>query len=342
MAETSERLGLIVSTSPHIRGPEDIPRVMWTVIAALVPAGLVGVYIFGYLCLQVIFLCVASAIVTEVFCQRLRGRPSTVTDGSAIITGILLAYVLPPSVAWYIPVVGAVFAIAIVKHIFGGLGNNIWNPALAARAFLQIAYPAPLNSDWRFLDHPGILSNINLVDAQGNLVGAVTRATPLFKEPGWETYSYMDMLTGNVPGCIGETSAIALILGGLYLIYKGYVDWRVPVGFIGTVFLLSQVLPASTTAPWANDPFYHVLAGGLMLGAFFMATDMVTTPLTTKGLAIFGVGCGVLTVLIRFYAAYPEGVCYSILLMNTVTPLIDRYTQPKLLGGGQTAPGGKG
>lgn len=342
MAETPERVGLIVSSSPHIRGPEDIPRVMWTVIAALVPAGLVGVHFFGYYVLTVIFLCVGSAVATEAACQRLRGRPITVNDGSAIITGLLLAYILPPSVAWYIPVVGAVFAIAIVKHVFGGLGNNIWNPALAARAFLQIAYPTPINSDWRILEHPGALQNIVLTDDKGQLVGAVTRATPLFKETGWETYDYMSMLTGNTPGCIGETSAIALVLGGLFLIYKGYVDWRVPLGFIGTVFVLSQVLPSSVETPWANDPFYHVLAGGLMLGAFFMATDMVTTPLTKKGLAIFGIGCGLLTVLIRFYAAYPEGVCYSILLMNTVTPLIDRYTQPRLLGGGKTASGGKG
>ncbi len=342
MAEIPERIELIVSSSPHIRGPEDIPKVMWTVIAALAPAGLMGVYFFGYYVLSVIFLCVATAVATEAACQKLRGRPVTVSDGSAIITGILLAYILPPAVAWYIPVVGAVFAIAIVKHVFGGLGNNIWNPALAARAFLQIAYPAPINSDWRSLQQAGFLQNINLTDDKGQLVDAVTRATPLFKEIGWETYNYMSLLTGDVPGCIGETSAIALILGGLYLIYRGYVDWRVPLGFIGTVFLLSQVLPPSTEAPWANDPFYHVLAGGLMLGAFFMATDMVTTPLTKRGLAIFGIGCGLLTVLIRFYAAYPEGVCYSILLMNTTTPLIDRYTQPKLLGEGKTASGEKG
>jgi electron transport complex protein RnfD len=342
MAETPERVELIVSSSPHIRGPENIPKVMWTVVAALVPAGLMGVYFFGYYVLEVIFLCVATAVAAEAACQKLRGRSVTVNDGSAVITGILLAYVLPPSVPWYIPVVGAAFAIAIVKHTFGGLGNNIWNPALAARAFLQIAYPAPINSDWRSLHESGFLQSITLTDDKGQLVHAVTRATPLFKEAGWEKYDYMSMLIGNVPGCIGETSAIALILGGLYLIYRGYVDWRVPVGFIGTAFILAQVLPPRIETPWANDPFYHVLAGGLMLGAFFMATDMVTSPLTKKGLAIFGIGCGLLTVLIRFYAAYPEGVCYSILIMNTATPLIDRYTQPKLLGGGKTALGGKG
>ncbi len=166
----------------------------------------------------------------------------------------------------------------------------------------------------------------------GQVVDAVTRATPLAKETSGKVYGYLDLLSGNVSGCIGEVSAIAIILGGLYLIYKGYVNWRVPSGFIGTVFILSWLLPSGINAPWANDPLYHILAGGLLLGAFFMATDMVTTPLTNKGLVIFGIGCGLLTVLIRFYGGYPEGVCYSILLMNTATPLIDRFTQPKLLG----------
>jgi electron transport complex protein RnfD len=323
---------LLVTTSPHIRGPEDIPRVMWTVVLALVPAGLVGVYFFGYYTLFIILLSVLAAVLTEATIQKyLLNQPVSITDGSAVITGLLLAYVLPPGVPWYIPIVGAIFAIAVVKHAFGGLGNNIWNPALAARAFLQVAYPAPINSDWRVLKEASIMSNIKGVDA-------VTQASPLFKEFGGKTYSYIDLLTGNVPGCIGETSAIALVLGGLYLIYRGYVDWRVPVGYIGTVFVLAKLLPAKIEAPWANDPIYHVLAGGLMLGAFFMATDMVTSPLTKRGLLIFGIGCGVLTTLIRFYAAYPEGVCYSILLMNTAAPLIDRYTQPRLLG---TAPGGK-
>ncbi|MDI6759420.1 MAG: RnfABCDGE type electron transport complex subunit D [Candidatus Brocadiaceae bacterium] len=324
---------LLVTTSPHIRGPEDIPRVMWTVVGALLPAGLVGVYFFGYYAFFIVVLSVLAAVLTEAVIQKyLLGQPVSVKDGSAVITGILLAYVLPPGVPWYIPVVGAIFAIGIVKHAFGGLGNNIWNPALAARAFLQVAYPAPINSDWRIIKESGsVLSNITGVDA-------ITQASPLFKEFGGKTYSYVDLLTGRVPGCIGETSVIALMLGGAYLIYRGYVDWRVPVGYIGTVFVLAKLLPARIEAPWANDPIYHVLAGGLMLGAFFMATDMVTSPLTRRGLLIFGIGCGVLTTLIRFYAAYPEGVCYSILLMNTATPLIDRFTQPTLLG---SASGGK-
>jgi electron transport complex protein RnfD len=190
-----------------------------------------------------------------------------------------------------------------------------------------------MNSGWLNFKQTDFLQDTKSTNLMGEqIVDAVTRATPLAKEISRKVYSYLDLFFGNVPGCIGEVSAIAIILGGLYLIYKGYVNWRVPSGFIGTVFIFSWVMPPGIKAPWANDPLYHILAGGLMLGAFFMATDMVTTPLTNKGLTIFGIGCGLLTVLIRFYGGYPEGVCYSILLMNTATPLIDRCTQPKLPG----------
>jgi electron transport complex protein RnfD len=328
---------LIVSASPHIRDIESIPRIMWTVVFALIPAGIAGVFTFGYYALYVILLSSITAVTTEAFILSFRKMPvmKTIKDGSALVTGILLAYTLPPSVPWYVPVVGSFFAISIVKHTFGGLGNNIWNPALAARAFLQIAYPAIINSDWRILKHPGVnkvVQNIVSVDSEGKLVDAITKATPLAKEAGVETYRLMQLLMGNIPGCIGETSTIALLLGGMYLIYRRYVNWFVPLCYIGSVFLLVLVLPPRVAVPWANNPTYHVFAGGLVLGAFFMATDMVTAPLTRKGLIIFALGCGVLTVLIRFYSGYPEGVCYSILLMNSATPLIDRYTKPKLYG----------
>jgi electron transport complex protein RnfD len=324
---------LIISASPHIRNAESIPKIMWTVVGALAPAGIVGIFMFGYRCLWIIFLCVATTVIIEAVCQKLRGRSVTINDGSAVITGLLLAYTLPPGVPIYIPIIGAAFGIIVVKHTFGGLGNNIWNPALAARAFLQIAYPTSMNSGWLNFKQTDFLQDTKSTNLMGEqIVDAVTRATPLAKEISRKVYNYLDLLFGNVPGCIGEVSAIAIILGGFYLIYKGYVNWRVPSGFIGTVFILSWVLPPGIKTPWANDPLYHILAGGLMLGAFFMATDMVTTPLTHKGLTIFGIGCGLLTVLIRFYGGYPEGVCYAILLMNTATPLIDRCTQPKLLG----------
>jgi len=327
---------LIVSTSPHIYDVESIPRIMWAVILSLIPAGIAGIFAFGYYCLYVIFLSSAAAVITEICILLLRKQPivNTIKDGSAIVTGILLAYTLPPSVPWYVPVVGSFFAIAIAKHAFGGLGNNIWNPALVARAFLQVAYPAVINSDWRVLQHGmgNLVHSITKVDPEGNLVDAITRATPLAKEAGGETYHLAQLFMGNVPGCIGETSVVALLLGGAYLIYKRYIHWYVPICYIATVFVMVLILPPQIVTPWANNPFYHIFAGGLFLGAFFMATDMVTSPLTKRGLVIFAVGTGVLTVLIRFYSGYPEGVCYSILLMNTATPLIDRFTKPRLYG----------
>lgn len=327
---------LIISASPHIRDAESIPRIMWAVIFSLIPAGIAGIFAFGYYSLYVVFLSCTAAVITEIFILLLRKQPvvNTVKDGSAVVTGILLAYTLPPSVPWYVPVVGSFFAIAIAKHAFGGLGNNIWNPALAARAFLQVAYPAVINSDWRVLQHGigNIVHSIAKIDSEGKMVDAITRATPLAKEAGVETYRLTQLFLGNVPGCIGETSVIALLLGGAYLIYKNYVKWYVPVCYIATVFVMVLILPSRIVTPWANNPFYHIFAGGLFLGAFFMATDMVTSPLTKRGLIIFAVGTGVLTALIRFYSGYPEGVCYSILLMNTATPLIDRFTKPRLYG----------
>lgn len=329
---------LIVSASPHIRDAESIPRIMWTVVLSLIPAGIAGFFTFGYYCFYIVFLSCVAAVVSEIFILLLRKQPvmNTIKDGSAVVTGILLAYTLPPSVSWYVPVVGSFFAIVVVKHTFGGLGNNIWNPALAARAFLQVAYPAVINSEWRVLDHGigNLVRSITRVDPEGKLVDAVTRATPLAKEAGAETYRLIQLLMGNVPGCIGETSVVALLLGGVYLIYRRYVKWYVPVCYITTVFVMVLILPPRIVTPWANDPFYHIFAGGLFLGAFFMATDMVTSPLTKRGLFIFAAGTGVLTVLIRFYSGYPEGVCYSILLMNTATPLIDRFTKPRLYGSG--------
>lgn len=329
---------LIVSASPHIRDAESIPRIMWAVVFSLIPAGIAGFFTFGYYCIYVVFLSCVAAVFTEIFILLLRKRPvvNTIKDGSAVVTGILLAYTLPPGVPWYVPVVGSFFAIAVVKHAFGGLGNNIWNPALAARAFLQVAYPAVINSDWRILQHGigNLVHSIARVSPEGKLVDAVTMATPLTKEAGAETYRLIQLLMGNIPGCIGETSAVALLLGGIYLIYRRYVKWYVPVCYIATVFVMVLILPPRIATPWANNPFYHIFAGGLFLGAFFMATDMVTSPLTKRGLFIFAVGAGVLTVLTRFYSGYPEGVCYSILLMNTATPLIDRFTKPRLYGSG--------
>ncbi len=316
---------LLVGASPHVRDSDEIRRIMWTVAAALAPAALISLYLFGLRALGLYALAVAAAEATEAACLKARGRPvEHALDGSAFLTGMLLAMVLPASVAWYVPVVGGAFAIAIAKHAFGGLGNNIWNPALAARVFLQFAYPAQISlSQWPV---PRML--------WGAAPDAQTMATPLAKAVGAVRFTHLELLFGNgLPGGIGETCKVALIAGGLFLIARRVVDWRIPVACLGTVFVLTWLLPARAGEPaWADDPVYHLLAGGLMIGALFMATDMVTTPVTRRGKAVFGVGCGLLVALIRRYGGYPEGVAYSIVLMNTFTPLIDRWVQPTFYG----------
>ncbi|NLW49955.1 MAG: RnfABCDGE type electron transport complex subunit D [Candidatus Brocadiaceae bacterium] len=317
---------LVVSSSPHVRHPDSVERIMWTVVAALLPAVAVSLYAFGPAALKVYVLSIVACEVAELACLRIRGRPlSHAADGSALITGLLLAMVLPAGVGAYVPLVGGAFAIAIAKHTFGGLGNNVWNPALVGRIFLQFAYPTQISlASWPV---PRALWGRAAADA-------VTAASPLAGETAGRAWSYLDLLAGNgVPGCIGETCKAALIVGGLFLIARRIIDWRIPVCYIGTVFALTWLLPAGQDAPaWARDPLYHVLSGGLVLGAFFMATDLVTTPVTPAGRAIFAVGCGLLVSLIRRYGGYPEGVAYSIVLMNTATPLIDRWVRPRVYG----------
>jgi electron transport complex protein RnfD len=316
---------LVVGTSPHLREPDDISKIMWRVVAALAPAAAVSLYFFGWDALKAYAVSIAVAEATELACLRMRGKELRhAADGSAFITGMLLAMVLPPDCAWYCHVIGAAFAVAIAKHTFGGLGNNIWNPALAARVFLQFAYPAQVSmSLWTV---PRRL--------WGAAADAATMASPLAREGASGSWSYLDLLFGNgVPGCLGETCKVALLAGGLFLILYRTIDWRVPVCYVATAFVLSWILPTGEDAPaWAADPVYHLLSGGLIIGAFFMATDMVTTPVTPMGRAVFGVGCGLVVAVIRRYGGYPEGVAYSIVLMNTFTPLIDRWVKPRMYG----------
>ncbi|MEM0359430.1 MAG: RnfABCDGE type electron transport complex subunit D [Candidatus Hadarchaeales archaeon] len=296
---------LQVSPSPHIKDRVSVRRIMFTVVLALMPATLCGIYLFGLHALFVIVVSVSSAVVSEFLGYRVMGKKFTM-DGSAVITGLLLALCLPPSVPLWIPAVGSSFAILVGKCAFGGLGQNIFNPALVGRAFLSLSWPA-LMTTW-------------VSPFEG-----VSTATPLGT---WKTgggyASYSDLFLGRVAGCIGETSALAILIGGLLLIALKYIDWKTPVSYIGTVGLLMFLL--------GQDPLFHILAGGLFLGAFFMATDYVTTPLTGKGRVIFGFGAGLLVVVIRMYGGMPEGVTYSILIMNAFTPLIDRYTKPRVYG----------
>ncbi len=335
-----------VSSSPHITDKDSIPKIMYGVVISLIPATIGSIYFFGIRAGWVILLAIISAVATEAGLQTLMKKPITVKDGSAIVTGILLAFNVPAEVPWWIPVIGSAFAIAIGKIPFGGLGYNPMNPALLGRAFLLASWPTHITI-FRTPPRGGVLSGIN----------AITSATPLnvFKQqkdiivrladdPAMtekvnnaheaisQLYdSYGNLFWGRIGGCIGETSVFLLLIGAVFLIYKRYIGLRIPLSYIGTVAILSWIF-GGTEGLLSGDPIFHILAGGLMLGAFYMATDMVTSPVTSSGRYIFGVGCGVITVLIRLVGGYPEGVSYSILLMNLTVPLIDRYTKPKTFG----------
>lgn len=310
---------LLVTSSPHIHSPDNVPNAMRDVLLALLPALLCGLYFFGLPALGVIVSCVVSAYVSELLCLKAMGKEVRITEQSAAVTGLLLSFCLPPALPIWMAALGSAFAIVIVKHLFGGLGQNVFNPALIGRAFLLASFPVAMTR-WT------------------NPLDGVTTATPLgiLKEAtGQPLPDLSHLLIGTVAGSIGETSAIAVLIGGLYLLYRGHIDWRTPVCFLGTVFLLMTVA-GMVKGEGIHYPLFHLLSGGLLLGAFFMATDWVTSPVTKLGRIIFGCGCGCLVVMIRLKGGYPEGVAYSILLMNVVTPLIDRYSKQRVFGGGQS------
>lgn len=303
-----------VSSSPHIRSSETTQNIMRDVTIALTPAALYGVYNFGLRALIVLVISVVSAMIAEAACQKIRKQKITVNDFSAVVTGLLLGMNLPSAVPYWIPVVGSFFAIAVVKQAFGGLGHNFINPALAARALLVASWPVHMTT-W--------------VKPGSDAVTSSTVLGILKEKTGDALPSLTDMLMGSIGGCIGETSALLLILGGLYLIYKGVITIKIPGIYIGTVALLTLFI----TGFDFELTLVHILSGGLILGAFFMATDYASSPITPKGQIIYAFGMGLLTVIIRFYGGYPEGVSYSILLMNVAAPLIDKYAKPRVFGG---------
>ncbi len=315
------RKQLTVTVSPHIHCGEMTSMVMKDVMIALIPVLAASVYFFGLAVFSVVFTCAAACVITEALIQKLMGRPITVTDGSAVVTGLLLGFCLPSNAPGWLCVVGAVIAIVIGKQLYGGLGYNPFNPALVARAVLLVSWPVRMTS-WP-VPSTGMLSSGG--------ADAVTGATPLAaKIATMPIYaSYSDLFTGNVGGSLGETCKIAILLGAACLMIRKHICWRIPVTFIASVAILSYLK--------GDDALYQILAGGLFLGAFFMATDMVTGPLTGTGKLVFGTGCGIVTFLIRSYGGTPEGVCYSILIMNCITPLIDRYTMPRKFGYVRTA-----
>jgi Na+-translocating ferredoxin:NAD+ oxidoreductase subunit D len=319
---------LIVSANPHIRDKSSVAKIMHTVNLSLLPAIFAAGWFFGFRAIVLILVAIVSCVITEAAIQKFRKKPVTVYDGSAILTGILLGLNVPANVQWWIVALGSVFAIAIAKQAFGGLGFNIFNPALIGRAFMVASWPVEMTSNayWtepftgKSMDAISSATPLNLVKTaiKNN---ADAEAIQVLAEKG---ISYWDLFVGNVSGCIGETSFLALLAGVLVLIGFGYVNWRVPLVYIGTVFVLTWLM--------GFDPVFHILAGGLALGAFYMATDMVTSPITNKGNIIFAFGLGLFTVAIRIYGGYPEGVSYSILLMNCAVPLINKYTVPKKFG----------
>ncbi len=316
--EKPEKDLLIVSSSPHLLIDESIPKIMHTVVMALMPACAVSVYFFGYRALILIFTCLLSALVTEKLVQKFLKKPATIYDGSAAITGILLALTLPPTFPVTGAVLGSVFAIAIGKQIFGGLGFNIFNPALLGRAFLQATYPV-LITTWS-------------IPFAGTGVDSIASATPLAMMKFESVFApHLDLLFGNVAGSLGETSAVAILIGGLYLRWKGYVNWKLPLGYLGSMAVVGGIFWQIDPLKYP-DPLFHVLAGGAMLGAWFMVTDMVTSPTTAKGQWIFVIIAGTVAVIIRLFGGLPEGVMYSILLMNSVVPLINRWTKPRVFG----------
>ncbi|MDP2924595.1 MAG: RnfABCDGE type electron transport complex subunit D [Candidatus Omnitrophota bacterium] len=317
---------LIVSCSPHLHTKESAEKIMWMVFISLIPAGIAGTLIFGMRALWVILLGVISAVGTEAILQFLTKRKITVSDGSAALTGLLLAYNLPSSASWWLPVIGSFFAISIGKQVFGGLGQNIFNPALVGRVFLMASWPKHMTT---FSQPLG--KGISLIKSFN--CDAVTAATPLtlIKEAKPITnISYLDLFLGKHGGCIGEVCILALLIGALFLLLKKYISWHIPITYIATTALLTWVFGRSGL--FSGDWLFHILSGGLILGAFFMATDYVTSPLTRKGQCIFGICCGILTVVIRLWGGYPEGVSYAILIMNAATPIIDRYTKSRIFG----------
>ena len=308
---------LIVNSSPHIRGDFRTSRLMLDVVLALLPALAVGAVVLGPRALLVALISVSAAVVTELFYSWILKKRNTVIDGSAMVTGLLFAMTLPVSVPCWIAAAGSAFAILAVKLLYGGLGQNIFNPALLARAAMLLLFPAALTR------YPGLG------------VDAVTGATPLHHMvmPALPEESILDMFLGNCPGSIGEISALALLAGGVYLVARKVISARIPVAYLGTVAIVTLVFYKTDDAlSWM---LYQLFSGGLMLGAIFMATDYVTSPVTKVGQYVYGIGCGVLTVVFRYFGLFPEGVTYAILLMNLCVWTIDRYTPPRIYGHGK-------
>jgi len=353
MADVNTTWSARVTVSPHLHEGSSTARIMISVILCLLPAGVWGVFLFGLYSLYVILASIAASVCTEFVITRLQGR-YTLNDWSAVLTGLLIGYNMPPSVPLYVPVIASVFAIAVVKMAFGGLGRNWMNPALAGRVFVTFSWTGfmttwktPLTWTADAVTSATALGFVKagLMDFQGTVRGPVqflaSKGYPIANLPGFLAPlgrlfpgRYGALFLGNIPGCIGEVSALLLLLGSIYLLVKKIITWEIPVSYIGSFALMIWFLGGRPFGGgvFTGDVLFHLLAGGLMLGALYMATDMVSSPLTRKGMIIYGVGAGFLTFLIRIYGSFPEGVSLAIIIMNMFVPLINRVTRPVVFG----------
>lgn len=312
--ETLNKLEL--SSSPHVHSKWSTKKVMWFVVLSLIPPLISGVIFFGTYQLLIVLICVFFAVSTEAIIKKIRRKKITIDDGSAVITGLLLGLILPPNFSLTAAAIGSIFSIAIGKELFGGLGFNIFNPALIGRAFLQAAFPVAMTT-W---------SKPNFS------VDTISSATPLAAYKFDRVLTKLEpMIIGNISGSIGETSAIAILAGGIFLITVGIVNWRIPISMIIGMILFSGIFWIIDPIKYPN-PLFHIFAGGFLLGAFYMATDWVTSPVTSKGMWIYGFCISLIIVVIRIFGGLPEGVMYSILIMNAFVPLINRLTVPKIFG----------
>ncbi|MBF0295041.1 MAG: RnfABCDGE type electron transport complex subunit D [Magnetococcales bacterium] len=348
------KLPLLVTSSPHVHGGNSIPGIMNAVIWALLPGAAMGVMVFGWSALFVILITVAACMVTERLVNAIRSRPSTLPDNSAALTGLLLAMSLPPNSPWWVCVTGGFFAILLGKHLYGGLGYNMFNPALIARVFLLISFPvqltswpspSPLMSGQAHSLAEGLALILSGPAGAPELLDALSSATPLGQyrtelglghtvaEALGGTYAFdlLSAATGMLKGSLGETSAILLTLGGLYLLRKGIITWHIPGAMLAGCLAPAAIFWYLDPTKYP-DPLFHLVTGGLILGAFFMATDMVTSPISPVGQIVFGLGCGLLTYVIRTWGGYPEGVSFAIVIMNAAVPLIDQYSRPVVYG----------
>lgn len=322
----------VISGSPHVHQDLTVPKLMYGVVIAMIPAMLVSFYMFGLGAARVFLITILACLFFEYVIQRyLIKGPITINDGSALVTGVLLAFNVPSSVPAWMLIVGALVSVGMGKMSFGGLGKNPFNPALVGRVFMLISFPVEMTTWPKPIVSRGYFSFAGLDEKVMDTITGPTPLAILQEEGAGAVSTNMNLLLGQMSGSMGEISALALLIGGFYMLFKKIITWHIPVAYFGSAFVLAGILWLADPTMYA-DPLFHMVTGGMMLGVFYMATDYVSSPISAKGQIIFGVGAGVLTILIRVFGAYPEGVSFAILIMNAFTPLINSQIKPKRFG----------